>query len=259
MAILNLTTDSFSGDGLASAGMESILARAESAIAAGAGILDVGAESTRPGAQPVSEQQEIARIVPVVSQLARLGVPVSVDTMKPAVMTAAIDAGAAMINDVNGFRAPGAVDAVTGRSVGLCVMHMQGVPRTMQQAPSYRSVVEEVAEFLSDRVRALTCSGVAPGRICIDPGFGFGKSLEHNLALLRHLRVFAELGHPVLVGLSRKSMLGAITGRDVGGRVYASVAAALMAVERGARIVRVHDVAATREALAVWDAAAEHA
>lgn len=256
MAILNLTTDSFSGDGLARAETEEVLVRAKAAIDAGAQILDVGAESTRPGAEPVSEAEELARIVPVVTALSHLGVPVSVDTMKPRVMSAAIRAGAAMINDVNGFRAPGAIEAVASHGVGLCIMHMRGEPRTMQHGPAYGDVVAEVGQFLGDRLKELAGSGVNPNRICVDPGFGFGKSLEHNLELLRRLAELAELGRPVLIGLSRKSMLGTVTGRAVDGRIHASVAAALMAVERGARILRVHDVAATRDALVVWEAVA---
>ena len=254
MAIVNLTTDSFSGDGLAGADLDEVFARAEAAVEAGAALLDLGGESTRPGAKPVSEEEELARVVPAVQRLLPLGVPISVDTLKPAVMRAAIAAGAAMINDVNGFRAPGAVDAVAGSDAGLCIMHMQGTPRTMQAAPSYADVMAEVDGFLKERVAVLAAAGVAPARICIDPGFGFGKTLEHNLELLRRLDVFAAGGLPVLVGLSRKSMLGALTGRPVEGRVHASVAAALLAVERGARIVRVHDVAATRDALRVWEA-----
>lgn len=256
MAIVNLTRDSFSGDGLAGAGLDRVVARAEAAIAEGARILDLGAESTRPGADPVSEEEELARVVPAVERLAGLGVPISVDTMKPRVMAAAIRAGASMINDVYGFRAEGAIEAVAGSEAGLCVMHMQGAPRTMQAAPAYTDVVGEVRDFLAQRVAALQAAGVGRQRICIDPGFGFGKTLAHNLALLRHLDQFRALGLPVLAGLSRKSMIGAITGQAVAERTYGSVAAALLALERGARILRVHDVAATRDALKVWEALA---
>jgi dihydropteroate synthase len=259
MAIVNLTVDSFSGDGLAGAGLDKVMARAEAAVEAGAAILDVGGESTRPGAELVSEDEELARVLPAVERLTPLGVPISVDTLKPAVMRAVIAAGAAMINDINGFRASGAMEAMAGSRVGLCVMHMQGTPRSMQAAPRYGDVVAEVDGFLRERVAALVAAGVAPERICIDPGFGFGKTLEHNLALLRALPSLALHGRPLLVGMSRKSMLGALTGRPVEERVHASVAAALLAVERGARIVRVHDVAATRDALRLWEAVAGRA
>jgi dihydropteroate synthase len=254
MAIVNLTADSFSGDGLAGAGLDRVLAKAEAARAAGAAILDLGGESTRPGAVPVGEEEELARVIPAVERLATLGLPISVDTMKPAVMRAAIAAGAAMINDINAFQSPGAVEVVAGSGAGLCVMHMQGAPRTMQEAPHYGDVVAEVDGFLRARVDVLVAGGIAPERICIDPGFGFGKTLEHNLELLRRLEFFAAQGRPLLVGLSRKSMLGALTARPVEERVHASVAGALLAAERGARILRVHDVAATRDALRVWEA-----
>lgn len=256
MAILNLTRDSFSADGLAGVDLGAVVGRAEMALDAGATILDLGAESTRPGAEPVPEDEEMDRLVPVVERLAPLGVPVSVDTMKPRVMAAAIRAGASMINDVNAFQAEGAVGIVAGTDVGLCVMHMRGEPRTMQVAPRYADVVSEVRGFLGERVDLLIAAGVEGQRICVDPGFGFGKTLEHNLELLRRLAEFQALGFPVLAGLSRKSMLGAITGRPAAERLQASVAAALMAVERGARILRVHDVAATRDALQVWEAVA---
>ena len=247
MAILNLTTDSFSGDGLA-ANPGTLRARAAAALAEGAGLPDLGAESTRPGAEPVAEEVEIERIVPALHALADLPVPLSVDTLKPAVMRAALAAGADMINDVNGFRAPGAVAAVAAGNAALCVMHMQGEPRTMQAAPQYREVVGEVAAFLDERVAALEAAGVARARIVVDPGFGFGKTLEHNLALLRHLDSFTAGGLPVLAGLSRKSMLGALTGHPPTGRLPASIAAAVLAAQRGARILRVHEVAATVDA-----------
>lgn len=253
MAILNLTADSFSGDGV-QADLDAALRRAERALEEGAEMLDIGAESTRPGSAPVPEDEELERIVRAVERLRSLQVPLSVDTCKPAVMRAALATGADMINDVLGFRMPGAIEAVAGTAAGLCVMHMQGEPRTMQQAPQYRDVVSEVSAFLDERVAALMGAGVAANRIVLDPGFGFGKTVEHNFALLRELARFCAEGLPVLAGLSRKSMLGAVTGRSVDARMPASVAAALLAVQRGASIVRVHDVAPTRDALAVWRA-----
>ena len=252
MAIINVTPDSFSGDGVAQ-NTETALAHAEMLIEQGADLLDVGGESPRPGSTAVSEQEELDRVLPVVEALERSGIPVSVDTTKPAVMAAAIAAGAAMINDINAFRAPGAIKAVADSSVALCVMHMQGQPRTMQTAPQYTDVVGEVEAFLDERSQTLLAAGVADDRILLDPGFGFGKTLEHNLALLRAMPRLSR-HYPVLAGMSRKSMLGAITGKPVEERIAASVAAALMAVEGGARIVRVHDVAATRDALEVWKA-----
>ena len=251
MAIVNVTPDSFSGDGLEH-DLGGALARAEAAVEAGAELLDIGGESSRPGSEPVSEQEELDRVLPLVERLAGWPVPVSVDTVKPAVMRASIAAGATMINDINAFRAPGAVEAVAGSDAALCVMHMQGEPKTMQAAPEYVDVVGEVMAFLDARVAVLRAAGVHDQRLVLDPGFGFGKTLEHNLALLRELARLREGGLPVLVGMSRKTMLGAITGRPVDQRVAAGIAAALLAVERGARIVRTHDVAATRDALAVW-------
>jgi dihydropteroate synthase len=253
MAIINLTPDSFSGDGVAN-NVERALAQARQALDDGADLLDVGGESSRPGAEPVSEQQEIDRIMPLVERLVAWSVPVSVDTVKPAVMRAALAAGADLINDINAFRAEGALEAVRPGRAALCVMHMRGQPRTMQVDPHYDDVTAEVGEFLHERVRIMCAAGVAAERIVLDPGFGFGKSLEHNLSLLRSLDRLVASGYPVLAGMSRKSMLGRITGRPVGERVAASVAAALLAVQAGARIVRVHDVAATRDALAVWAA-----
>ena len=257
MAILNVTPDSFSDDGVAQ-NTGAALAHAENLIEQDADLLDVGGESTRPGSTAVSEQEELDRVLPVVEALADSGVPVSVDTTKPAVMAAAIAAGAAMINDINAFRTPGAIEAVADSSAALCVMHMQGQPRTMQTAPHYMDVVGEVEAFLETRIQALVAAGVNDGRILLDPGFGFGKTLEHNLALLRAMPRFSRR-YPVLAGMSRKSMLGRITGKPVEERLAASVAAALMAVEGGARIVRVHDVAATRDALEVWKAVREQA
>lgn len=253
MAIVNVTPDSFSGDGL-DRDLDAAVRRAQAAVDAGADLLDIGGESTRPGSEPVSEQEELDRVIPLVERLADWAVPVSIDTFKPAVMRESLRAGASLINDINAFRAPGAIDAVRDSEAALCVMHMQGEPRGMQSDPRYDDVVAEVLEFLDRRVRALADEGVGRDRILLDPGFGFGKTLEHNLALFRALDRFVAQDYPVLVGVSRKSMLGAITGRPVGERVHGSVAAALIAVERGAQIVRVHDVAVTRDALKVWQA-----
>lgn len=253
MAIVNVTPDSFSGDGH-HRNIAAAVRSAEMAIAAGADFIDLGGESTRPGASPVSEQEELDRVIPVVERLAGCGVPISVDTVKASVMRDSIAAGASMINDVNAFRGAGAVEAVRGSTAALCVMHMQGEPREMQRDPHYDDVVAEVESFLDERVRALLDCGVDGARITVDPGFGFGKTLDHNLALMRALPAFMGRRWPLLIGVSRKSMIGAITGRGTDERVFGSVAAALMAVERGARIVRVHDVGATRDALAVWEA-----
>lgn len=253
MAIINTTPDSFSGDGLAN-DLDRALARAEQALAEGAEILDIGGESSRPGSEPVSEQQELDRVMPLLEHLVGGPVPVSIDTVKPGVMRAALAAGASMINDINGFRAEGAVEAVAPGNAALCVMHMQGEPRTMQADPRYDDVVSEVRDFLDARVAALRDAGVADNRILLDPGFGFGKTIEHNLAMLRDIGRFGERGFPVLAGLSRKSLLGVLTGRPMGERTIASVVSALIAVQRGARILRVHDVAPTRDALKVWAA-----
>lgn len=253
MAIINVTPDSFTGDGLDHRTGDA-LRRCEDAVAAGAHILDIGGESTRPGSDPVSVQEELDRVIPLVERLADWPVPVSVDTVKPEVMRAALAAGASLINDIGGFSAPGAIDAVAGSGAAVCVMHMQGEPRTMQASPHYVNVVSEVLTYLECRVDVMTRRGVAKECILLDPGFGFGKTLGHNLELMRELGSFAATGLPVLVGVSRKSMLGAITGRPVGERMSASISAALLAVERGAHIVRVHDVPETRDALLVWEA-----
>lgn len=253
MAVINVTPDSFSGDGVGGQ-IDAAVARAEAALTAGADILDIGGESSRPGAEPVSEQEELERLLPVVERLATWPVPVSVDTVKPFVMREVLRAGAAMINDINGFRAAGAIDAVRDGKAAVCVMHMLGEPRTMQHDPHYHDVLAEVRAFLAERVGALRDAGVAAERICVDPGFGFGKTPAHNLALLRGIEALAALGYPVLAGLSRKSLIGQITGRPVAQRTVGSVAAALLAVQNGARIVRVHDVAETRDALKVWEA-----
>jgi len=254
--IINVTPDSFSGDGLAST--EAAIAHGLKLADDGADLLDVGGESTRPGAQPVSADEEIARIVPVIEALAkRTTLPISIDTSKPQVMRAAVAAGAGLINDVYALRLDGALDAAAALRVPVCLMHMQGEPRTMQDDPHYDDVVSEVRRFLAERIFACEMSGIDKKRIIADPGFGFGKTLEHNLALLRALDEFSALGVPLLAGLSRKAMIGALTGRDKHAeRAAGSAAAALIAVQKGAAIVRVHDVAATRDALAVWEAVA---
>jgi dihydropteroate synthase len=217
----------------------------------GADLIDIGAESSRPGADAVDSKEEVRRLMPVLEAVRELPVPISVDTMKPEVMRVAIAGGASMINDINALRSPGALEAIAESDVGVCLMHMQGEPRSMQQAPRYDDVVAEVKAFLAGRIAAAQAHGIARERIVVDPGFGFGKTVEHNFELLRNLDRIAELGLPVMAGWSRKSSLGAITGRAATGRLAASVAAALLAVQHGARIVRVHDVAATRDALAV--------
>jgi dihydropteroate synthase len=255
MGILNVTPDSFSDGGRYQA-LEFALSRAEEMIAAGVDMIDIGGESTRPGSPSVPLDEEMRRVMPVLYGLRDLGKPLSVDTCKPEVMAEAIIAGADMINDINAFRAPGALEAVAGSDCGLCIMHMQSTPQTMQQQPVYADVVREVTDFLRERVATMEAAGIARERICIDPGFGFGKTTEHNYALLRHIgQMQAELGLPVLAGLSRKSMIGAVTGRPVEQRLAGSLAGALAAVAHGARIVRVHDVAETVDALKVWHAA----
>lgn len=254
MGIVNLTSDSFSGDGVGDSAAAAI-AQAAAQRDAGADMLDLGAESSRPGAVPVSAEVEIARLLPVLQAVRDWGLPISVDTTKPEVMRAAIDAGAAMINDILALQAPGTLAAVAGSDVAVCLMHMQGEPRTMQANPQYADVTGEVRDFLAARLAACTGGGIVRERLLIDPGFGFGKTVEHNYTLLRELSRFNDLGVPMLAGLSRKSMLGAVTGQPNGvARVHASVAAAVLAVNRGAKIVRVHDVAATKDALAVLSA-----
>ena len=253
MGIVNLTDDSFSGDGLRGQAANAV-AQGLRMVEEGAHILDLGAESSRPGATPVSMQAELDRLMPVIEGLRDCGLPLSIDTVKPEVMRAAILAGADMINDITALNTPSALQTVAVSQAAVCLMHMQGEPRTMQASPRYDDVVAEVAAFLADRVAACKAAGIANNRIVIDPGFGFGKTLGHNLALLRRLDRFAGMELPVLVGLSRKSMLGLITGKPVGERVHSSVTAALLAVQHGASIVRVHDVAATRDALAVLQA-----
>ena len=257
MGIVNLSDDSFSGDGLHG----DAVAAAEQAgrlIAEGAHILDIGAESSRPGAQPVPATLETARLLPVLEALRACGVPLSVDTVKPEVMRAVLAAGADMINDINALRAPGAIDIVAASKAAVCLMHMQGEPATMQQAPRYDDVIDEVANFLAERVASAEAAGIPLNRIAVDPGFGFGKSLEHNIELLRRLGELAVPGLPLMVGISRKSMLGLITGRPAQERVSAGIAAHMLAVLRGARILRVHDVAATRDAIEVLQAVEDY-
>ena len=252
MGVLNLTPDSFSDGGLWE-DPEAAVAHAQAMADAGAAIIDVGGESTRPGAAPVDAATECARVVPVIERLAaRLSIPVSIDTSKPEVMRAAVAAGAGLINDVRALREPGAVDAARDAGVPVCLMHMLGEPRTMQQDPCYDDVVAEVGAFLRERVAACVAAGISRDRLLVDPGFGFGKTLAHNTQLLARLAELVADGLPVLVGVSRKAMIGALTGRSSpADRVAGSVAAATLAAHFGARVVRVHDVAQTVEALAV--------
>lgn len=255
MGILNITPDSFSDGGrFFDPGLA--LEHAWRLVEEGAGILDLGGESTRPGAEPVAEAEELRRVIPVIEALApRLPVPISVDTSKPAVMRAAIEAGAGMINDVCALREPGALESVADADVVVCLMHMQGEPRSMQVAPEYGNVVEEVRSFLQQRVQACEEAGIARQRIVLDPGFGFGKALQHNIDLMRNLSALAAIDLPLLVGVSRKRMIGDLSGRSKPAeRVSGSVAAALFAASRGASILRVHDVAETVDALKVYRA-----
>jgi dihydropteroate synthase len=258
MGILNITPDSFS-DGGRFVARDAALAQAEGMICNGADIIDIGGESTRPGAPPVPLDEELERVIPVIEALRSTGVPLSVDTYKPAVMRAALSAGADMVNDIWGFRREGVLDAIKDSACGLCVMHMLGEPETMQKyEPVYGNVVAEVREFFHERVRTMTGTGIAQNRICLDPGFGFGKSVTvHNYDLLANFSNTRpkDLNAPLLAGMSRKSMLGAVTGRTrPSERIAASVAAAVCVAERGASIIRVHDVAATVDALKVWQA-----
>ncbi len=253
MGIVNVTPDSFSDGGL-HADFAAALTHAQQLRADGADIIDIGGESTRPGALPVDEATEIERVVPLVAALASTAAIVSVDTRKASVMRAALTAGAAMINDVNALREPGAMEAAAASGAAVCLMHMQGEPRTMQAEPHYDDVLLEVRDFLVERALACERAGIARERIVIDPGFGFGKTLAHNLELLRSLACLRETGYAVLAGMSRKAMIGRLTGREAGERMAGSVAAALAAVSRGANIVRVHDVRATVDALKVWQA-----
>ena len=254
MGILNVTPDSFS-DGGRFDRVEQAVEHALRMQDEGADIIDIGGESTRPGAAAISEDEEIERVVPVIRVLRQQsGIPVSIDTSKAAVMRAAVEAGADMINDVNALQAAGALEAGLELDKPVCLMHMQGQPRSMQQDPRYDDVVQDVAVYLRQRSRACLDAGIARGNIVIDPGFGFGKTLQHNLDLLNALESICELELPVLVGISRKSMLGAIVDRPVDERLYAGLAAAVIAYQKGARLFRVHDVAPTRDALAVCDA-----
>jgi len=250
MAILNVTPDSFS-DGGRFVTADAALARARIMVEEGADIIDIGGESTRPGAQAVSLQEELDRVIPIVRILSsELAVPISIDTSKAEVMVEAVNAGAGLINDVMGLRTPGALEAAARSSVPVCLMHMQGEPRTMQQAPVYQDVVADIERFFEERVAASVAAGIPRERLLLDPGFGFGKTLEHNLSLLNHLDRFSRLKLPLLVGISRKSMIGAVLdGAPVGQRLYGSLACAVMAVERGASIVRVHDVKPTVDAI----------
>jgi dihydropteroate synthase len=251
MGIVNVTPDSFSDGGKFSSTNLAIghaLKLAEEA----ADMLDIGGESTRPNATPVSLQQELDRVIPVIEGLvSQINIPISIDTYKPAVMQAAINAGASMVNDVRALQEDGALAIVANSNVGVCLMHMQGVPQTMQINPQYNDVVSEVKAFLQARLQASIDAGVPTSRILLDPGFGFGKTREHNITLIQQLESFVSLGRPLLVGLSRKSVLGQVTGNDVDARLYASVAASVISAMKGAKILRVHDVKATVEALKV--------
>ena len=257
MGIVNVTPDSFS-DGGAHDNVDAAVAHGLRLAAEGADILDVGGESTRPGAEPVGVEEELRRVIPVIERLAReCPLPISVDSSKPEVMRAAVAAGAGMLNDVHALRGEGALDAAASLATPVVLMHMQGEPRSMQAEPHYEDVVSEVFRFLAERIFAAEMAGIDKKRIVIDPGFGFGKNRDHNLALLAQLRRFEELGVPVLAGLSRKKTIGELTGRsDPRERVHGSVAAHLIAAQHGARLLRVHDVAATVDALQVWNAVA---
>lgn len=251
MGIVNVTPDSFSDGGLYTS-TEKAVEHAMQLVAQGADILDIGGESTRPGATPVSLEQELERVIPVIEQLSKTaGVPLSIDTYKPEVMRAAIQAGVDIVNDIRALQEPSALEIVAQSQVGVCLMHMQGNPQTMQVDPQYTDVVTEVAAFLQDRLNAATKAGIAAERIVLDPGFGFGKRTVHNLALLQELKQLAALGRPLLVGLSRKSVLGKLVGGDVDERLHAGLAASVISVMKGANIVRVHDVKATVDALKV--------
>ncbi|HEY8025300.1 MAG TPA: dihydropteroate synthase [Burkholderiaceae bacterium] len=255
MGILNVTPDSFSDGGRFDA-LEFAVSRAEQMLSDGVDIIDIGGESSRPGVAPVPLAEELRRVMPVVYALRDCGKPLSIDTYKPEVMREALAADADMINDINGFRGQGAVEAVADADCALCVMHMQGEPQNMQSKPQYEDVVGEVSSFLRERLAVLEAAGVARQRLVIDPGFGFGKTLEHNLALMRDMgRMQDAFGLPLLAGMSRKSMIGGLTGKLVEARLAGSLAAALAATAQGVQILRVHDVAETVDALAVWRAA----
>ncbi len=254
VGILNVTPDSFS-DGGKFLDRERAVEHAVRMVEEGAAMIDIGGESTRPGSQAVSVNEELDRVLPVIEAISReVSVPLSVDTSKPAVMRAAVTAGAGFINDVYALRMPGALQAVAELNVPVCLMHMQGEPRSMQQNPVYNNVIGEVRAFLSERIAACEAAGIARERIVIDPGFGFGKSLAHNFALLREMREFTTLSVPVLAGLSRKSMIGKALGLEVKDRVHASVALSLIAAQNGARLLRVHDVRPTVQVIHMWEA-----
>jgi len=256
MGVVNVTPDSFS-DGGRFLDPTTAAAQAARLVEEGADILDIGGESSRPGAEPVPLEEELRRVLPVLAACLPLGKPVSIDTYKPEVMRAVTEAGAAMLNDIWGFRREGAFEAACAaakQGVALCIMHMQRDPQNMQREPFYNDVVAEVGQFLRERVAAFEAAGVPRAQLTIDPGFGFGKTVAHNLQLLRSLQQIAAQGVPLLAGLSRKSTIGALIGRSAGERMVGSVAAALIAAQNGATILRVHDVAATRDALAVWAA-----
>ena len=254
MGVLNVTPDSFS-DGGRYPSLDLTLSRAEQMIAEGVDIIDIGGESSRPGAQALPVGEELNRLMPVIYALRDCGKPISIDTYKPEVMHEAIVAGADMINDINGFRAIGALDAVKDSDCALCIMHMQSTPQSMQVKPQYIDVVAEVIAFFLERVAILTDAGISRSRLCVDPGFGFGKTLAHNILLLKKIgEIQKAIGLPLLAGLSRKSMIGTITGRSVEHRLAGSLSAAMVAASNGANILRVHDVIETVDALAVWNA-----
>ncbi|HLU79780.1 MAG TPA: dihydropteroate synthase [Burkholderiaceae bacterium] len=251
MGILNVTPDSFS-DGTGELSLQRVLERAHQMVEDGADMLDIGGESTRPGADPVPLQEELDRVLPLVEGLHGLNIPLSVDTFKPAVMAAALKSGADMINDIRALREPGAIEAVKDSDCGLCIMHMQGEPRTMQVNPHYDDVVAEVRQFLEARAQSMVEAGISPQRIVLDPGFGFGKTVEQNYTMLRRLDQMRVGDYPWLLGFSRKSMLGHVVGREPGERLAASLAAALYGLEMGGHILRVHDVAETVDAVKIW-------
>ena len=254
MGIVNVTPDSFS-DGGKFAKVNLAVEQALKLINEGADILDIGGESTRPNAAPVSLQEELDRVIPVIEALvSQINIPLSIDTYKPQVMQTAINAGASIVNDVRALQEKGALDIVAASDVGVCLMHMQGTPQTMQINPQYNDVVSEVKAFLQQRLALCEAAGIVKNRILLDPGFGFGKTRTHNISLIQHLASFTSLGQPLLVGLSRKSVLGEVTGNDVDARLYASVAASVVSAMVGAKILRVHDVKATVEALKVVSA-----
>lgn len=252
MGIVNVTPDSFSDGGQHDTLVQAVT-HAEKLLKEGAGILDVGGESTRPGAALVSVEEEVRRVIPVIQALSSLNVPLSIDTRKPEVMRAAIDAGVDLVNDISALEAAGAIDLLSNSNVGICLMHKQGDPQTMQNAPSYQDVVQEVTQYLAERIQLVLQSGISAGRIVADPGFGFGKSLAHNVALFQSLdKIGQQLAVPLLIGVSRKKMLGEITGQELRERMLSSVVAAVLAVQKGASIVRVHDVRETVDALKLW-------